>query len=209
MSTVKIDADELGNVIRQSSKNPEYGFIRLTQKRRMIGANNFVNVKQLSTLIHGKLEDLEETGLQHTKEINGKIYVIEQTTPFNEENPDIDLKMAGTTGIICATSDGEPIYRKTFYSEDQNVSDTLVAHGNGDAIREANGTSAKIMAEVAAPTVNKEDNTPSLDSIVEADEPKQVDLEQSIAEVEEEALETESADEVEVADEEGIESFEL
>ena len=190
MSTVKIDADELGNVIRQSSKNPDYGFIRLTQKRRMIGANNFVNVKQLSTLIHGKIEDLEETGLQHTKEINGKIYIIEQTTPFNEENPDIDLKMAGTTGIICATSDGEPIYRKTFYSENENVNDTLVAHANGDAIREANGTSAKIMADVKSN--------------------KQVDLEDSIAEVEEEeALVTESADEVEVADDEGVESFEL
>ncbi len=191
MSTVKIDADELGNVIRQSSKNPDYGFIRLTQKRRIIGANNFVNVKQLSTLIHGKIEDLEETGLQHTKEINGKIYIIEQTTPFNEENPDIDLKMAGTTGIVCATSDGEPIYRKTFYSEDENVSDTLVPHANGDAIREANGTSAKIMAEVKAT--------------------KQVDLEDAIAEVEEEeeAIVTESTDEVEVADEEGVESFEL
>ena len=191
MSTVKIDADELGNVIRQSSKNPDYGFIRLTQKRRMIGANNFVNVKQLSTLIHGKIEDLEETGLQHTKEINGKIYIIEQTTPFNEENPDIDLKMAGTTGIVCATSDGEPIYRKTFYSEDENVSDTLVPHANGDAIREANGTSVKIMDEVKAT--------------------KQVDLEDAIAEVEEEeeAIVTESTDEVEVADEEGVESFEL
>ena len=191
MSTVKIDADELGNVIRQSSKNPDYGFIRLTQKRRIIGANNFVNVKQLSTLIHGKIEDLEETGLQHTKEINGKIYIIEQTTPFNEENPDIDLKMAGTTGIVCATSDGEPIYRKTFYSEDENVSDTLVPHANGDAIREANGTSAKIMDEVEAT--------------------KQVDLEDAIAEVEEEeeAVVTESTDEVEVADEEGVESFEL
>ena len=191
MSTVKIDADELGNVIRQSSKNPDYGFIRLTQKRRMIGANNFVNVKQLSTLIHGKIEDLEETGLQHTKEINGKIYVIEQTTPFNEENPDIDLKMAGTTGIICATSDGEPIYRKTFYSEDENVSDILVPHANGDAIREANGTSTKIMDEVKAT--------------------KQVDLEDAISEVEEEeeAIVTESTDEVEVADEEGVESFEL
>ena len=33
MSTVKIDADELGNVIRQSSKNPDYGFIRLTQNK--------------------------------------------------------------------------------------------------------------------------------------------------------------------------------
>ena len=98
--------------------------------------------------------------------------------------------MAGTTGIICATSDGEPIYRKTFYSEDENVSDTLVPHANGDAIREANGTSAKIMDEVKAT--------------------KQIDLEDSIAEVEqEEAIVTESTDEVEVADEEGVESFEL
>ena len=86
-SKVQIVADELGNVIRQSTNNPEYGFIRLTQSRSMIGANNFVNVKNLSTLIHGKIEELEQTGLQHTKEINGKIYIVEQVTPFNEENP--------------------------------------------------------------------------------------------------------------------------
>mgnify|MGYP003140107915 CR=1 FL=1 len=190
MSKVQIVADALGNTIRQSANNPEYGYIRLTQTRSMIGANNFVNVKNLSTLIHGKIEELEQTGLQHTKEINGKIYVVEQVTPFNEENPDRDLKYAGDTGIVCATSDGEPIYRKTFYSEDENVSDTLVPHANGDAIREANGTSAKIMDEVKAT--------------------KQVDLEDSIAEVEqEEAIVTESTDEVEVADEEGVESFEL
>ena len=35
---------------------------------------------------------------------------------------------------------GEPIYRKTFYSLDLDEGDTLVAHTNGDAIREANGT---------------------------------------------------------------------
>tara|TARA_B100000900_G_C20579856_1_gene717028 strand:- start:1675 stop:2268 length:594 start_codon:yes stop_codon:yes gene_type:complete len=197
MSTVKIMADELGNVIRQSSNNPEFGYIRLTQKRRVIKPNNFVDVKNLSTLIHGKLEDLEATGLQHTKEISGKIYVIEQVTPFSEENPDRDLKYAGTTGVICATQDGEPIYRKTFYTEDQNVSDTLIAHANGDAIREANGTSAKIMKEVNE---------------------KQVDLEDSIAEVEGETevtdtlvSETEVVAEtpVEITEDEGIESFDL
>ena len=53
----------------------------------MIGANNFVNVKNLSTLIHGKLEELEQTGLQHTKEIAGKLYVVEQLRPFSEERP--------------------------------------------------------------------------------------------------------------------------
>ena len=190
MSKVQIVADALGNTIRQSANNPEYGYIRLTQTRSMIGANNFVNVKNLSTLIHGKIEELEQTGLQHTKEINGKIYVVEQVTPFNEENPDRDLKYAGDTGIVCATSDGEPIYRKTFYSEDENVSDILVPHANGDAIREANGTSAKVMAEVK--------------------ENKQVDLEDSIAEAEsEEEVEVADSESVEITEDEGVESFDL
>jgi len=190
-SKVQIVADELGNVIRQSTNNPEYGFIRLTQSRSMIGANNFVNVKNLSTLIHGKIEELEQTGLQHTKEINGKIYVVEQVTPFNEENPDRDLKMAGDTGIICATSDGQPIYRKTFYSQDENVEDTLVAHANSEAIRDANNSTEKVREAVGANS-------------------KQVDLEDSIEEVEnEEAMdnEPEMAEEEEVSEE--VESFEL
>ena len=190
-SKVQIVADELGNVIRQSTNNPEYGFIRLTQSRSMIGANNFVNVKNLSTLIHGKIEELEQTGLQHTKEINGKIYVVEQVTPFSEENPDRDLKMAGDTGIICATSDGQPIYRKTFYSQDENVEDTLVAHANGEAIRDANNSTEKVREAVDANS-------------------KQVDLEDSIEEVENEeanANEPEMAEEEEVSEE--VESFEL
>ena len=190
-SKVQIVADELGNVIRQSTNNPEYGFIKLTQSRSMIGANNFVNVKNLSTLIHGKIEELEQTGLQHTKEINGKIYVVEQVTPFNEKNPDIDLKMAGDTGIICATSDGQPIYRKTFYSQDENVDDTLVAHANGEAIRDANNSTGKVREAVDANS-------------------KQVDLEDSIEEVENEeanANEPEMAEEEEVSEE--VESFEL
>ena len=44
----------------------------------------------------------------------GKIVVVESLTPFNPENPDRDLKIAGGTGVICRIDD-QPIYRQTFY----------------------------------------------------------------------------------------------
>ena len=49
--------------------------------------------------------------------------------------------MAGDTGIVCCV-DGQPIYRKTFFTKDQTAEDVLIAHDNGDAIREANGTNS-------------------------------------------------------------------
>ena len=71
-----------------------------------------------------------------------------------------------------------------------NVSDIILAHANGDAIREANGTSPKVMAEVK--------------------ENKQVDLEDSIAEAEsEEEVEVADSESVEITEDEGVESFDL
>ena len=58
---VNIIADDMGNVIRQSNTNSEYGYVRLQQKRVTFGTNSsFVRSSNLSTLIHGKLEDLQE-----------------------------------------------------------------------------------------------------------------------------------------------------
>tara|TARA_B100001741_G_scaffold112190_1_gene92173 strand:+ start:186 stop:1220 length:1035 start_codon:yes stop_codon:yes gene_type:complete len=131
MSKVQVVVDASGNTIRQLPKdNPDYGFIKLEQSRIMIDTNNFVNIKRFSTLIRGKIKELEQTGLQHVREIDGKIYVIEQVTPFNVENPDYDLKYDSITNNVCVTPEGGPIYSKTFYSHDENVSDTLVPHNN-------------------------------------------------------------------------------
>ncbi len=180
---VQINPDEMGNVIRVSKNNPEFGHIRLTQERVSFGNTGWVNRKQLSTLLHGKVEDLREMGLQNMKELTGKIVVTESLEPFNKANPDRDLKIAGDTGIICC-QDGQPIYRKTTYVSDVNAEDVLVAHNNGDAIREANGESSD--KSVSSATVEQAfDIETEAEEVVSEDD--QIDLEDSIAEVNAEA----------------------
>lgn len=189
---VQIIPDELGSVIRVSQNNSEFGHVRLQQERVTFGNTGWVNRKTVSTLLHGKVEDLREMGIQNMKELTGKIVIRESLEPFSNTDPDRDLKIAGDTGIICC-QDGQPIYRKTMYTADSNAEDVLVAHNNGDAIREANGnnsTNTKLKAATVTEAFDVEANT------------KQVDLEDSISEVQAEALEeeVESVEEVELED---------
>jgi len=135
---VQIIADELGNVIRVSN-NPDYGYVRLSQNTFQIN-NGFMQKKSVTALLHGKLEDLKEMGIQNKTEITGKIVVKEQLTPFREINPEQDYKIAGATGIVCSVND-KPIYRKTVFTSDVTAEDVLLDHTNGDDIREANGNS--------------------------------------------------------------------
>jgi hypothetical protein len=136
---VEIIADELGNKIRVSKNDPTYAHVRLQQTRTMFGTNGWVKKSVVSTLLHGKTEELFELKLNDLNELNGKIIIREQLTPFNEQDPERDYKIAGDTGVICCV-DGQPIYRKTFFVPDTNAEDELIAHDNGDAIRQANAT---------------------------------------------------------------------
>tara|TARA_R100000734_G_C3318100_1_gene111902 strand:- start:3550 stop:4140 length:591 start_codon:yes stop_codon:yes gene_type:complete len=192
---VQIVADDSGAVIRQSKNNPDYGHVRLVQERVTFGNAGWVKRNVVSTLLHGTIEDLQETGIANQTTLPGKIVVKEQLTPFNEENPDRDLKYAGDTGIICCAH-GEPIYRKTFFTTDANAEDIFVAHTNGDAIREANGTGNKLKDVVkATPEEAFEDNNS-----------KQVDLEDSISEIENEEVVEDTVEEEEAVE---AETFEL
>jgi|TARA_R100001463_G_scaffold19673_5_gene48389 hypothetical protein len=149
---VNIIADDMGNVIRQSNTNSEYGYVRLQQKRVTFGTNSsFVRSSNLSTLIHGKLEDLQEMNWKAGQSLAGKIQVREQLEPFSTNDPDRDYKYAGDTGIICCV-DGQPIYRKTFFTPDVNAQDVLLTHTNGADIREANGSASMLDANSAKPT---------------------------------------------------------
>ena len=55
-------------------------------------------------------------------------------------NPERDYKIAGKTGIVCC-QDGQPIYRKTFYTLNSSAEDVLVSHNNIEDIRAAYSTS--------------------------------------------------------------------
>ena len=143
---VNIIADDMGNVIRQSSSNSEYGYVRLGQKRVTFGVNGWVKSSNVSTLIHGKLEDLQETGFKAGESLSGKIIIREQLEPFSKKDPNRDYKYAGDTGIICCV-DGQPIYRKTFFVPNVDAEDVLLAHTNGQDIREANGSETAVKIE--------------------------------------------------------------
>ena len=185
MNKVQIIPDELGNVVRQSKNNSDFGYVRLQQDRVTYGNSGWVKRSQVSTLLHGKMDDFDAIGIKNQTELTGKIVIKEQTEPFSANDPDRDLKYAGDTGVICCAH-GEPIYRKTFFVTDLAAEDVFVAHTNGDAIREANGIVTSAEAE-------------------ETVDENQVDLEDAIAEAEE----SEEPVAVEEEGEELDDSFEL
>lgn len=179
-SKVNIIADDKGNVVRQSNSNPEFGHVRLVQTRVTFGNSGWVKKSNISTLLHGKLEDLQEMNLETMEFLPGKIIIKEQLEAFSANDGDRDYKMAGDTGIICCV-DGQPIYRKTFFVADATAQDVLVAHDNSAAIKEANGldnANANVKVEVKAEDFGFDDSE-------EGDEVTDEATEEVVEEVEE------------------------
>lgn len=134
MSSVKIVADENQNVLFISENNPEYGWIFVEQIATQIENGWLRNVRRKARIM-GKVSDLQELGYTTDSDLPGKIIVKESFTPFNLENPDRDLKIAGSTGIICRVDD-QAIYRQTFYTSNENLQDELISHTNTLEIKE-------------------------------------------------------------------------
>jgi len=183
-SKVTVVADDNGNVIRQS-KNPEIGYVRVTQDAVSYSANGWVQRKTRSALILGNIDDLKELKFKKGQTLDGKIVVKESTEPFNSEDPDRDLKIAGSTGILCCTADGEPIYRTTFYDATGLQVDIMIPHANGDAIRAANseGAGAEAIAEDEFP---EEAAEPEVEPEVENE------VDETVSEIEEDEIEEDS-----------------
>lgn len=126
MSYVTVVADANHNVINVS-KNPEFGFVRLQQRTMKIGRGGWLKFETRTALLHGSIADLQEAKYAANQQLPGKIVVKESFTPFNEEDPDRNLKIAGKTGIILKVDD-QPIYRQTFYTTDMSDTDELIQH---------------------------------------------------------------------------------
>jgi len=150
-SKVKVTADEVtGSVIVTSKNNPDWAHIRVEQSRIVIDDNGFARKKTISALVHGTVDDLKSFGWSRGQELPGKIIYKESLEPFNSKDPERDYKVAGKTGIICC-QDGQPIYRKTFYTLKMDVQDVSVAHNNIEDIRAAyaEGTEIEVNGNVA------------------------------------------------------------
>lgn len=149
---VKVVADATTNaVIVVSENNPEYGYVRLEQVRTMVDDNGFLRRKVVSTLLHGVVSELQESGFYAGQELQGTIIIKEGLTPFSKTNPERDYKVAGETGILC-TKEGAPIYRKTVYSISPDAVDTLVQHDNVEELRNAYARKASSVAGLKANT---------------------------------------------------------
>lgn len=134
-SKVRVTSDTNGNVIGVSQNNPEYGYVRVEQSVTQISEAGWLKPVKRSALIKGRVEDLAQAGFVEGHELSGKIVVKESLTPFNPENPDKDLKIAGQTGVVCRIDD-QPIYRQTFFTSNQEAFDELITHDNTTEIRE-------------------------------------------------------------------------
>jgi len=133
-SPVTITADVTGAIIGISPNNPEYGYIRVEQNTPLISNKGWLTFDPRSALIKGTLDDLKKAKYRDGQELEGRIVIKESLIPFNTEDPDHDLKIAGNTGIIC-TFQGDPIYRQVVYTPDFNDKDELIQHDNGEEIR--------------------------------------------------------------------------
>lgn len=137
MKKVIVRADEAGSVIAQSKNNAKFGHIRVEQTRMIIDEETgFAKKKTISALIPGEIADLRGFGWTDRQEVEGKIIIKERLTPFNEKDPDRDIKIAGDTGVTCMDGD-KVIYRKHFYTTDDSATDKLHAHTNTEEIRAA------------------------------------------------------------------------
>lgn len=134
MEKVKITADKNGNVISVSPNNPEYAWIFVEQTTVQFDNGWMKNVLRKAR-INGKKNELVDANFTGGQEIPGKIIVLESLVPFNNEEPDRDLKIAGKTGIICRYED-QPIYRQSYFTTNLNSYDELINHTNRDEIRE-------------------------------------------------------------------------
>ena len=144
-SKVRVTADINGNVIGVSQNNPEYGYVRVEQSVTQISEAGWLKPVKRSALIKGKVDDLAQAGFVDGFELSGKIIVKESLTPFNPENPDKDLKIAGQTGVVCRIDD-QPIYRQTFYTSNQEAYDELITHDNTSEIREVQVAQREIVS---------------------------------------------------------------
>jgi hypothetical protein len=160
MSTVTVTADATGNVIGVSQNNPEYGYIRVEQIATQINDEGWLKTVRRSALIKGRVEDLISTKYAENSEIPGKIVVRESLTPFNAENPDRDLKIAGSTGIICRVGD-EPIYRQTFFTSNLNALDEFIMHDNKEEIKDVQ-TAQTAMSSLTNRRIKKTSETAEL-----------------------------------------------
>ena len=136
MEKVVVVGDDKNNIIIQSSNNPQYGGIRVLQVTRQKDSKGFLKTIKRYAFINALMEELLKLNCKVGQEIDGKIVIIESLIPFNTEDPDKHLKVAGSTGVVF-TLNNQPIYKKTYFTQEMDEKDQFIMHDNNDEIKRA------------------------------------------------------------------------
>lgn len=137
---VKVVADA-ANCTVHTSKNPEFGYIKLEQVIPVF-KNNWLRNEVRTALIHGSLEELIAMDFKNGQELPGRIVIKESLQQTDSNDATRNLKYAGDTGVVC-TVDDQPIYRTTYYSTNENEQDVFIQHTNTDEIKRVQAEAAK------------------------------------------------------------------
>lgn len=124
MSVKVVKHPETGAVITASTKNAEYGTIRVDETHTSM-EGGFVNIQNRTAFIRGRLEDLNKLGLKDGQSLPGKIIRKESFEPFYEgqapKQYPKDHKQAGENVL----TNGRETYLQYEYTSDINAGDTL------------------------------------------------------------------------------------
>lgn len=128
---------EAGMVIRVSKNNPESGYILLRQERIEFNENGFAEPKPVTCLVKGDISYLKRFRWKPWQELSGKIVIQESLEPFRPKSINYDLKMSSRENGVVLVFEDQPIFRRTFYSKNEQHEDTFIQHTNGDEVRAA------------------------------------------------------------------------
>ena len=168
--------------------------------------SGWMQTKTVSALIHGKTEEMKKSGIGRMKYLPGNIIIKEQHEPFSKSNPDRDIKRAGAGGPICRVDD-QPIYRTTSYDSTGLKVDVKIEHTNSTEIKEESiGDESMIQEQNSTGTLADLNNAKVTEDEVD---PAQLDIEEVIAEVENETFPHSMDDVTEEVIEEVIETPEV
>lgn len=114
-------------------KNPEWCAVAVVSSQRVF-SGGFMNEQFRSALI--RMKKVNNT-LSAGEILTGKVYIVESTTPTNDNNHAQDVKYisndAQANDIPCTVA-GEVIYRKAMFTDNVNEPDVPLPHDNHDAI---------------------------------------------------------------------------
>lgn len=133
---VKVTINPTTNLVVNPTKNAEYSYIRV-EELAISMENGFAREEKRSAIINGKTELLDKLGYVNGQILVGKIVAKESLTPFA---PGQEPKKAGKDGAVI-TSNGQPVYRQTYFTSDMDAKDELIAFD-------------KVSATASAPAAN-------------------------------------------------------